>query len=79
MPGQDLNDAPTGWVKPQPRRTLAELQDLIATKRLELAQLEREAFDLVNGARLQAIAQARNIMRAHQLTVQDVCGGKANS
>ena len=69
---EQASDPQTGWVKPQRRRTLAELQALIGQKRAELKVLEDEASKLQREARLQAIAQARNIMRAHQLTIADV-------
>lgn len=65
-------ESPTGWVKPQRKRTLPELQALIKEKRTELQLLENEAFELWNDQRLRAIAQARNIMRAHDLTVHDL-------
>ena len=67
-------EQPAGWVKPQRRRTYAELQALIAEKRSELKVLEEEASELHREGRLQAIAQARNIMRAHQLTIKDLVG-----
>ena len=69
-------EEPTGWVKPQRKHTLAELQALIIEKRAELKALEDEAYDLQQQARLQAIAQARNIMRAHQLTITDVTASR---
>jgi hypothetical protein len=65
-------DPPSGWVKPERKRTLSELQALIKEKRAELQQLENEAFELWHEERLQAVAQARNIMRAHGLTVGDL-------
>jgi hypothetical protein len=63
---------PTGWVKPQPKRTLQEIRAQIAEKRAELEVLEKEAFNLEQGPRLEAIAECRNIMRAHQLTLADL-------
>ena len=63
---------PSGWVKPQRSRTLSELKSLIAAKRGELQALETEAESLAETERLQAIAQARNIMRAHQLSLDDI-------
>lgn len=66
------DDMPKGWVKPQRRLSLAELDELIAGKRAELAELERQASELRQEHRLQALAQARNIMRAHALTIADL-------
>jgi hypothetical protein len=63
---------PSGWVKPHRSRTLPELKELIAAKREELRALETEAASLSEDERLQAIAQARNIMRAHQLSYDDI-------
>ena len=62
----------SGWVKPTKRRTLPELEQMIAVKRVELELLEAEASDLREQAKLEAIAKARNIMRAHQLTPLDL-------
>jgi hypothetical protein len=69
---QQQQDFPSGWVKPERKRTLTELQALIKEKRAELQQLENEAFELWHEQRLRAIAQARNIMRVHELTVHDL-------
>jgi hypothetical protein len=66
------DELPKGWVKPQRSLTLAELHTLIAEKKAELTLLEKQARELESHARLQALAQARNIMRAHALTVADV-------
>jgi len=49
-----------------------ELEQMIAVKRVELASLEAEASELREQARLEAVARARNIMRAHQLTPADL-------
>lgn len=61
-----------GWVKPVKRRTLPELQQMIADKRAELAALEAEAASLYEQARLEAIVKVRNIMRAHELSIADI-------
>jgi hypothetical protein len=66
------SEIPSGWVKPERDRTLPELKLLIAAKRAELQELERQAASLSEHEKLQAIASARNIMRAHQLSVEDV-------
>lgn len=57
-------DLPSGWVKPERKLTLAELQTLIEKKKAEVRLLESEAFDLWHEERLRAIAKARNITRA---------------
>lgn len=67
-----MTDEATGWVKPQRKRSLPELLELISSKREELQVLENEAASLQRDARLNAIAQARNIMRAHQLTLPEL-------
>jgi hypothetical protein len=45
---------------------------MIAVKRAELELLEAEASDLRFQAKLEALAKARNIMRAHELTPADL-------
>lgn len=62
----------SGWVKPQRSLTLQELQVLIATKKAELADLERQAATLIADAKLEACVKIRNIMRAHQLSIEDI-------
>ena len=62
----------SGWVKPTRSRTLPELEQMIAVKRAELELLEAEASDLRVQAKLEALAKARNIMRAHELTPADL-------
>jgi hypothetical protein len=62
----------SGWIKPKRSRTLPELEQMIAVKRAELEVLETEALDLREQAKLEAVAKARNIMRAHQLTLADL-------
>lgn len=66
------DDIPRGWVKPVRHRTVDELKELIQERQRELAALELELFNLQQGPRLEALAQARNIMRAHQLTIEDI-------
>ena len=61
-----------GWSRPQRQRTLPELKALIAEAEANLAALNAEADVLVQAGRLEAIAQARNIMRAQQLSLADV-------
>ena len=63
---------PSGWVKPHRDRTLPELRTLIAEKRAELRVLEDEAAEIEETDKLQAIATARNIMRAYELTIEDL-------
>lgn len=68
-------ESQTGWTKPQRTRTLTELQQLIAHKRAELQTLEQEACALIEDAKLEAIVKVRNIMRANQLSLDDVFEG----
>lgn len=66
------NDHQSGWIKPQRGLTLPELQALIQTKRAELEDLEQKAATLIEDARLEACVRIRNIMRAHQLSIDDI-------
>lgn len=63
-----------GWIRPERTRTLPELKTLIAQKRAELEALEREALELVELGKLEAIVQVRNIMRAQQISLAEVLG-----
>jgi septal ring factor EnvC (AmiA/AmiB activator) len=65
-------DTPSGWVKPERKKTLPELRVLIAEKQQELDALKQEASEIELEAKLQAIATARNIMRAHALSIEDI-------
>ncbi len=65
-------ETPRGWVKPTRPRTIAEVKKLIVEKQREIAALELELFNLQQGPRLEALAQIRNIMRAQQLTIDDI-------
>jgi hypothetical protein len=71
MSGEE--EVPRGWVKPQRSRTVPEVRELIAQKRAEIDELLLELHNLVEGPKLEALAQIRNIMRAHELKVDDVC------
>lgn len=62
----------SGWIKPEKKRTLAELQQLIAEKKAELQALEGEAAPLMEHARLEAIAKIRNIIRAYELQPDEI-------
>lgn len=62
-------DRPSGWHKP---RSAADLQAEIAQVEQHLAELRRELDNLQAGPRLEAIAQVRNIMRAHGLSIEEV-------
>ncbi len=68
----DNEDIPRGWVQPQRRRTIAEVKALIVERQREVAALELELFNLTQGPRLEALVQIRNIMRAQQLTIEDI-------
>lgn len=76
--GPMLTESQGGWIKPQRTRTLSELHQLIALKRAELQALEQEASDLMGSAKLEAIVKIRNIMRAHQLSMNDILDGQAS-
>ena len=69
------DDIPRGWVKPVRPRTVDEVKALVQARQRELAALELELFNLQQGPRLEALAQARNIMRAYQLTIEDIRKG----
>jgi hypothetical protein len=73
---QNDQDHPAGWIKPRRTPTLAELEALIEEKRTELLLLEQQASSLRHETKLQALAQARNIMRAHGLTLADLSLGQ---
>ena len=69
----DVDEIPRGWVKPVRARTIAEVKALIVEKQREVAALELELFNLQQGPRLEALAKIRNIMRAQQLSIEDIC------
>jgi hypothetical protein len=69
----ESEDIPRGWVKPVRRRTADEVKELIVERQREITALRLELFNLEEGPRLEALAQIRNIMRAQQLTVADIC------
>jgi hypothetical protein len=62
----------TGWVKPQRAPTYDEIVERIKDLRSELSELERQAEDMREAAKLEALVKIRNIMRAQQLTVEDI-------
>lgn len=62
----------TGWVKPQRAPTYEEILARIDELRTELTALERQAADMREASRLEALVKIRNIMRAQQLTVEDI-------
>ena len=68
----DSEELPRGWVKPVRRRTIEEVKALIIERQREVAALELELFNLQQGPRLEALAKIRNIMRAQQLTIEEV-------
>jgi hypothetical protein len=65
-------ERPSGWVKPQREPTLAELKAMIAETETKLLALKRQAEELEEGRRLEAIVQIRNIMRAQDLSIADI-------
>ena len=62
----------TGWVKPQRAPTYEETMARIGELRTELETLERQASDMREAAKLEALVRIRNIMRAQQLTIEDI-------
>lgn len=62
----------SGWVKPQRAPTYEEIVARINDLRSELGELERQAEEMREAARLDALVKIRNIMRAQQLTVDDI-------
>lgn len=62
----------TGWVKPQRAPTYDEIMVRIGELRTELQELERQASDMREATRLDALVKIRNIMRAQQLTIEDI-------
>ncbi|WP_157269479.1 H-NS histone family protein [Azohydromonas aeria] len=62
----------TGWVKPQRAPTYEEILARIDELRTELTALEQQAADMREASRLEALVKIRNIMRAQQLTVEDI-------
>jgi hypothetical protein len=62
----------TGWVKPQRAPTYDEIMVRIGELRTELQDLERQASDMREATRLEALVKIRNIMRAQQLTIEDI-------
>lgn len=62
----------TGWVKPQRAPTYDEIMVRIGELRTELQELERQAGDMREATRLEALVKIRNIMRAQQLTIEDI-------
>jgi hypothetical protein len=62
----------TGWVKPQRAPTYDEIMVRINDLRTELSELEKQAADMRETTRLDALVKIRNIMRAQQLTVEDI-------
>lgn len=62
----------TGWIKPQRAPTYDEIVARINDLRAELTELERQADEMREAARLDALVKIRNIMRAQQLTIDDI-------
>lgn len=62
----------TGWVKPQRAPTYDEIMVRIGELRTELQGLEQQASDMREATRLEALVKIRNIMRAQQLTIEDI-------
>lgn len=62
---------PRGWIKPVAKLP-ESLKARIAELRAELAQGESQLREVEEGARLEALVKVRNLMRAFELTPQDL-------
>ena len=69
---QENQEHPSGWHKPEKKETLPEVVAKIDALRAELSKYEKLAFELKEAERQEAIAQTRNLMRAHGLSLQDI-------
>ncbi len=65
-------DVPTGWVKPVAKPTRESLQVRVAELRAELAQAEAQLKAMEDDTRLEALVKIRNLMRAFELTPEDL-------
>lgn len=73
MPGIDMEeDVPAGWVKPVAKPTRESLQARVAELRAELAQAEAQLRAMEDDTRLEALVKIRNLMRAFELTPEDL-------
>ena len=67
-----MTDDQTGWTAPPRALSLEQLDVLIASKREELRVLEEQAASRRGHAKLEAIAKARNLMRAFDIAWDEV-------
>lgn len=65
-------DMPKGWIKPVAKPAPESLKARIAELRAELAEAESQLRQMEEGARLEALVKVRNLMRAFELTPQDL-------
>ena len=73
MSGIDMEEqVPTGWVKPVAKPTRESLQARVAELRAELARTEAQLKAMEDDARLEALVKIRNLMRAFELTPEDL-------
>jgi DNA-binding protein H-NS len=66
------DDVPTGWVKPVAKPTRESLKARVAELRAELAQTEAQLREMEEGERLEALVKVRNLMRAFELTPEEL-------
>ncbi|MEK8034215.1 hypothetical protein AACH06_25595 [Ideonella sp. DXS29W] len=60
------------WIKPLAPRTLADIDRELSEARALVAKLQAERDNLLLDERLTAIAQARTLMRAHDISLADL-------
>ena len=63
---------PTGCVKPVAKPTRESLKTRVAELRVGLAEAEARLREIEEGERLEALVKARNLMRAFELTPEDL-------
>lgn len=72
----DERDRELGWYTPTKRESLLSLRDKVAKKRAELKELERQLKLMEDEAKLEAIVQIRNLMRAYDISFDDLAKRK---
>lgn len=66
------DDIHSGWVKPVAKPTRESLRARVAELRAELTQAEAQLREMEEGDRLEALVKVRNLMRAFELTPEDL-------
>jgi len=74
-----MNDVQTGLTDSLRSLSTQQLEALIVTRREELRLLEDEAASRRLQAKLEAIAMARNLIRAYSIDLREVLGGAPTS